>query len=376
MWGLPQQTLRVSIFLNDLSGGGAERQTLTLARELRDRGVAVELILHQLHGELLEQIPPNIALVNLDQRRTRHDIAPLARHLRRSRPDILLANVDHKNIAAIVAGLLSATRSKIVITQHNPLLGEISSDGRKYRMIAPLYRILHPFVSAAVAVSAGIARELITAAGFPEKKVIRIYNAVIGPEFEAYARKPVRHPWFWDKSAPVFVCAARLVPQKDHETLLRAFALYRLTLPGRLLILGTGPLRQQLEYLARNLEIANAVEFVGFQENPLPWFRCADAVVLSSRSEGFGLVLAEAMGCGTPVISTNNHGPAEILDQGRFGILVPPEDPAALAAALGAVGGIRQRFPSASLRARAAEFSNATCAAAYLSLFHRLTGTA
>ncbi len=128
-----------------------------------------------------------------------------------------------------------------------------------------------------------------------------------------------------------------------------------------------------LENLARELGIADAVDFVGFQDNPLPWFRRSDVFVLSSRTEGFGIALAEAMGCGTPVISTDSgHGPSEILARGRYGILVPPKDPAAMAAALSAAGEMRNRFPPESLKARAAEFSNAACAAGYLSLFNRL----
>jgi glycosyltransferase involved in cell wall biosynthesis len=368
-----QSPLSVSIYLNDLTGGGAERQTLTLARELHARGVAVDLILHQMRGELIDQVPAAIGIVNLDRRRTRHDVMPLARYLQQRRPDILLANIDHKNIAAIVARIISGTPTKIVITQHNPLTGELSQYGRQYRIVAPAYRILAPYLNAAVAVSDGIARELVELAGLPQSKVVRIYNAVIGPEFEARASVPILHPWLCDGRSPVFVTAARLVPQKDHETLLRAMSLYRRNGPGRLLILGTGPLREFLEDLANELQIADVVDFVGFQRNPLPWLRCADLFVLSSRSEGFGIALAEAMGCGTPVISTDSgHGPAEILEGGRFGVLVPPQDPIAMAAALSSADEIRRRFAPEFLKARAAEFTDTACASQYLSLFNRL----
>jgi len=363
----------VSMYLNDLSGGGAERQTLTLARELQASGVAIDLILHQMRGELVDQIPHGIGVVNLDRRRTRHDVAPLARYLKRRQPDILLANIDHKNIAAILARIFSATSTKVIITQHNPLSGEHSSDGRKYRIVAPTYRILAPFINAAVAVSDGIARELVGVAGLPETKVVRIYNAVISDGFEERASTPVAHPWLGDGGSPVFVSAARLVPQKDQETLLRAMAIHRKEGSGRLLILGTGPMREHLEALARELQIADAVDFVGYQDNPLPWFRQADLFVVSSLSEGFGIALTEAMGCGTPVVSTDSgHGPAEILAGGRFGVLVPPRDPAAMAAALGAAHEIRRRFPPDMLKARAAEFSSAACVDGYMALFNRL----
>jgi glycosyltransferase involved in cell wall biosynthesis len=112
------------------------------------------------------------------------------------------------------------------------------------------------------------------------------------------------------------------------------------------------------------------VDFLGYQDNPLPFLRAADAFVLSSRAEGFGNVLVEAMGCGTPVISTDcPHGPAEILDSGRYGLLVPPNDQQALAAAMTSVSDLKDRFPADLLKARAAGFTTAACTAAYLQLF-------
>jgi glycosyltransferase involved in cell wall biosynthesis len=365
--------LSVAIYLDDLSGGGAERQCLALAREMQRNGVAVSLVLHQMRGQLIEDLPPDLRVINLDRRRTRHDLLPLATLLRRRRPDILLANVDHKNILAILAGVLSLARTKVVIAQHNPLKGEFASDGRKYRIVVPAYRALAPFVAAAVGVSDGIARQLIDVAGIPRSKVVRIYNAVVDSEFEARASAPVSHPWFCDRAGPIFVTASRLVPLKDHKTLLRAMAIYRRTGSGRLLVLGAGPLREPLEELARDLRIADAVDFVGFQSNPLPWFRCSDAFVLSSRTEGFGIALAEAMACGTQVISTDcDYGPPEILERGRFGWLVPPQDPEAMAAAMSAAVEGPRRFAPDLLKARAAEFSSAACIGDYLSLFRNL----
>lgn len=365
--------LSVAIYLDDLSGGGAERQCLALAREMQRSGVAVTLILHQMRGQLIDDVPSGLSVINLDRRRTRHDLMPLAALLRRHRPDILLANVDYKNILAILAGVLSLGRTKVVIAQHNPLRGEFASDGRRYRIVVPAYRVLAPFVAAAVGVSDGVARQLVDVAGIPQSKVVRIYNAVVDAEFEERANAPVRHPWFFDGAGPIFVTASRLVPLKDHKTLLRAMAIYRRTGSGRLLILGDGPLRESLEELARDLHLTDAVDFVGFQSNPLPWFRCSDAFVLSSRVEGFGIALAEAMACGTQVISTDcDYGPPEILGNGRFGWLVPQQDPEAMAAAMSAAVERPRRFAQNLLKARAAEFSSAACIGEYISLFRNL----
>ena len=364
----------VAIYMHDLAGGGVERQTITLAQELEAAGLSVILVLHQMRGELRDMIQGSIPVVNLNSRRTLHDIPLLARFIRRERPSVLISNLDHNNVAAVLAARLAATGTSVVICQHNSLTSTFSGTlNRSYRLIPFLYRMLSPFTDAAVAVSEGIADELHTMAHIPRHKIKLIHNAVIGSGFQSRAERPVTHRWLDHPEAPVFVTAGRLVPEKDHETLLRAFALHRRHRQSRLLILGTGPLRRSLEALARELEIADAAEFLGFQENPLPYFRRADAFVLSSYSEGFGNVLVESMGCGTPVISTDcKHGPAEILDRGRYGALVPPRDPQALAGAMDMVAGLRERWPSGLLKARAAEFSNANCAAAYMQLCYSL----
>jgi glycosyltransferase involved in cell wall biosynthesis len=253
-------------------------------------------------------------------------------------------------------------------------LRDFTVEGQQFRLIAPMYRVLAPFIDAAIAVSDGIARELVTRGGIAKKKVFRIYNAVVFPDFEERAGMAVTHPWFVERTSPVFVTAMRLEPQKDPETLIRAMALYRQNGgQGRLLVLGTGSLRESAEDLVHQLNIENAIDFVGFQANPLPWFRNADLFVLSSRNEGFGIALAEAMGCGTRVISTDcGHGPREILAGGKYGVLVPPGDPAALAAALDRADEICRRFMPEALKARAAEFTNKACSDAYMDVFSRL----
>lgn len=152
--------------------------------------------------------------------------------------------------------------------------------------------------------------------------------------------------------------------------MIRALAIHRRRTNSRLIILGTGPLRDSLVDLAVRLNLADSVEFLGFRGNALPYFRQADAFLLSSRCEGFGNVIVEALGCGTPVISTRcDHGPSDILDDGRYGVLVEPRNPAALADAMDQVATLRDRFPADLLRQRAAEFSYAACASRYMAMF-------
>jgi glycosyltransferase involved in cell wall biosynthesis len=367
--------LSVAIYMHDLGEGGAERQCLTLAGELAARGLAVTLVVHQLRGELCPAVPPGLPVVDLASPRTLADLPRLAGYLRRARPDVLLANVDHNNIAALLARMVSGTRTKVVICQHNALSPAFSRDRRwTYRLVQFGYRLLAPLAGAAVAVSDGLAAEL-ASAGIPRRKIHTINNAAIDAGFAGRAAEDITHPWFGRPDCPAFVTVGRLVAEKDHATLLAAFALHLRTAPARLLILGDGPLRAELERQADALGIAAAVAFLGSRSNPLPYVRQADAFVLASRSEGFGNVIVEALGCGTPVIAADcQYGPGEILDRGRYGMLVPPEDPAALAAALATVSGLRARWPAAALRERAAGFSAAACAMRYEALFRALRG--
>jgi glycosyltransferase involved in cell wall biosynthesis len=379
--GVPEQNFdhrregrfSAAIYIHDLSPGGVERQCLVLARQLQARGVNVVLVVHQMRGELVPLLPPGIPVVNLDSSRTLQDVWRLRRFMLDEQPDVFMANVDHNNIAAALAHALAGTNTKLVICQHNPLsAGYHATVNWKHRVVPWFYRALASRIDHAVAVSEGIADELV-AAGLPRDKVSTIYNAVIGDDFEKRANVPILHPWLADKDRPVFVTAGRLVEMKDHRTLLRAFAIHVGQRPSRLVVLGVGPMLDELRILARSLGIAEHVAFEGFVPNPLPYMRVADAFVLSSRSEGFGNVLVEAMGCGIPVLSTDcPHGPAEILAHGKYGVLVPPRDPDALALGFGRILDERALWPRDRLRARAAAFSYGACAEGYEELFRRL----
>ncbi|MFL5257346.1 MAG: glycosyltransferase [Rhodopila sp.] len=374
----PTPTLSVAIYMHDLSPGGVERQCLVLAHALKAHGAKVTLVLHERKGELEPLLPDGLTVVDLRGSRTLHDIGRLRRFLLERQPDILMANVDYNNVAASLATIMAGTRTRLVICQHNPLTPTYYAVvSWKYRFIPLLYRLLAFRIDRAVAVSDGIAAELVSRAGVPPRKIVTISNAVIGDDFNARAGMQALHPWFRSGAPPVFVSAGRLVEMKDHRLLIQGFAQFRKNRPGRLMILGLGPLREELEQLAVTLGVADDVAFLGFVQNPLPYMRQAAAFVLCSRAEGFGNVLVEAMGCGTPVISTDcPHGPAEILSNGRYGILVRQRDPAVLAKAMAQILDRRALWPATLLKARAAAFSVAACAENYWQLFQELAGPA
>jgi len=166
------------------------------------------------------------------------------------------------------------------------------------------------------------------------------------------------------------LAAGRLTRQKNFPLLLDSFA----TLPGdvQLVILGDGPDDAALRRQAAALGVADRVHLPGFVDRPGDWFAHAAVFALSSRWEGFGHVVVEAMDAGAPVVATDcPHGPRDIVEPGVDGLLVPNEDPTAFAAALNRIlaDPDEARRLAAAGKASAARFSADRIAAQYLALF-------
>jgi glycosyltransferase involved in cell wall biosynthesis len=196
-------------------------------------------------------------------------------------------------------------------------------------------RATYRFADQRLAVSSGAADSLAIAAGVTRRSVGVLHNGIDVGEIERLMREAVEHQWFADRETPVLLAAGRLVEQKGYGDLLRAVSVLVRSRPARLLILGEGPLRGSLEGRVHELGLEGAVGFLGFRPNPYPWMAQASVFVQASLFEGFGVAILEALACGAPVVATDcPSGPSEILRGGEFGILTPPGDPEALAAAI------------------------------------------
>jgi exopolysaccharide biosynthesis WecB/TagA/CpsF family protein len=362
--------LSVAFYMHDFAGGGAERMRLALFRALSVQGLSISAIVHARRGPLLDEIPEQIETIALGGSRTLSDIRPLAHFLREEKFDIVVSSLDHNNIALLIAKFLTRSRTRIIITQHNALSAEVRK-GLKYRLVPFLYRLLWRQADGVVAVSDGVAGDLSRSAGICRKSIDVIYNPVVGDDFAERMKLPAPHVWLANPSCCTFVFAGRLTAQKDPQTLLRAFASVLQHRQARLIVLGEGELAAGLADLAASLEVSDAIHFAGFQLNPLPWIKHASALVLSSRYEGLGNVLIEALACGTPVIATDcPWGPAEILQGGGLGRLVPVGDIPALAEAMCNYADHPAR--ACDRQARATDFSVEACVARHQALFSRV----
>jgi len=355
----------IALHITSMASGGAEKMRLVIARELVRRGYRVDLVLCQAKGEYMSQVPEGVRVIDLKAKRSIASLAPLTRYLRETRPNIVISSLGYHNIAAVIGNRLAGRPARVFVTQHNNLSSQ-SAKGSKQGLIPLFYRFILPRADGVFAVSAGIADDMARTVGFPRERIQVLYNPAAPADVERLAAEPIDAPVFSSED-PVVLAIGRLNPQKGFDTLIAAFARLSATRPARLAICGVGPLEQRLKAQAEALGVADRVAFLGFQDNPLKFLKRADLFVLSSRFEGFGNVLVEALACGVPIVSTDcPHGPAEILDEGRFGRLVPVDDAAAMAEAMSAM--LDEPTPADLLIERSRDYSPAVVVDRYLAI--------
>jgi glycosyltransferase involved in cell wall biosynthesis len=316
---------RLAIFLPSFAGGGAEKSMLTLAGGLVERGYAVDLVVARPEGPYKGAVDPRVQVIDLKVSRVLFSVPKLVRYLRAARPSALLSTLDYANVVALVARRLACVPTRVVVLEQNTI-SITSQHSRQWRqkIVPQLVRCFYPWADQIVGNSQGVADDLVHITGLPRARFHVIYNPVVTAGLREKSKIRLVHPWFAPDQPPVVLAVGRLTPQKDFATLIRAFAEVRRNRPVRLMILGEGVQRPELEMLVRGLNLESDVSLPGFVENPYAYMAHASAFVLSSRWEGLPTVLIEALACGTRVIATDcRSGPREILADGRFGPLVP-----------------------------------------------------
>lgn len=326
----------MAVFTSNLHGGGVQRSIVNLVHGLAAEGHLVDLVLVKAEGPLLQQVRDPVRVVDLNANRALLSVPALVRYIRRELPVAMLSALNYINIIAILSRNIARSDTRLVVSEHNTLSTSIGEmNGSKTWVVPRLVKRLYPLADGRVAVSKGVAEDLTIVTGISPEHIQVIYNPVIDDRMWAAAKAPLDHPWFKPGEPPVVLAAGRLTAQKDFQILLRAFAKVRKKRPSRLLILGEGDDRFELEALLKELGISREVSIPGFVENPYAYMaRCA-LFVLSSRWEGLPTALIEALACGAPIVSTDcPSGPREILADGQFGHLVPVGDADEMAQAI------------------------------------------
>jgi glycosyltransferase involved in cell wall biosynthesis len=347
---------RIAILMPDLRGGGAERVAVNVANALYQRGFLVDMVLLSATGVFLSDLHPEIRLVDLRIRNMRWALVPIALYLRQHKPVAILANMWPLTVLAIWARGLALVTTRVVVVEHttwskDPIV--ISSIG-KWKVRTTMH-LTFPNADGIVAVSNGAAKDLAHFANLDQNTISVIYNPIVENHMQTVSVPLVPQDWLLGSHQKV-IAIGNLIPIKDYKTLLLAFANLRKKLDVKLLILGEGYCRFELELCARKLRLDDCLFMPGFVKNPWPYLLRADLLVLSSMAEGFSNVIVEALSVGTPVVSTDcQSGPREILSDGQFGQLVPIGNVQELALAM--ANSLSSVHDRSALIERAQEFS-------------------
>jgi len=327
---------RIAVFISSFVDGGVERMLLNLSRGLADLDHRVDFVVGKAQGRYLSLLPSECRMVDLGTSHPLKILPPLSRYLRRERPAIMLSSKEPCSRATLRGRKLAGVSLRLFFR-----IATTPSERDRRRNVLKRWRSLHAMrtlyrkADGLIAVSRGAAADVAAIAGIPRERIHVIPNPVVAPELQTLAASPVDHPWLITPGPPIILGVGAFRRSKDFPTLIRAFARIRGDRDLRLLILGRGRQRTKVEKLAEALGVRGDLSLPGFAVNPYAYMAKASLLVLSSAWEGSPNVLVEALALGTPVVATDcRSGPREILQDGRYGPLVPVGDAEAMAAAI------------------------------------------
>jgi glycosyltransferase involved in cell wall biosynthesis len=321
------------LHLHKIKGlSGSERHLLALLPALRERGVDARVLALDVEGSDAPRLYAELEAAAVPYRRVRCtlDVNPrmardVVRAVRAEAPDLLHTHLVHGDVYGSIASRVTGV----------PFLSSRHNDDRY--LLGPFRYVDRAFARGArriVAISDAV-RRFLQQAGLPEEKLVTVHYGL--DELPAAPSEVSPAAAGVPEGAPLAVAAGRLIEQKDHATLLRAFARARAERPDAVLaILGGGPLESDTRALAAELGLGDAVLLPGRLEIR-DWLERADVFVHTSRWEGFGIVLLEAMLARLPVVATRVSAVPEVVADGTTGVLVEPGDVDGVASALGAL---------------------------------------
>jgi glycosyltransferase involved in cell wall biosynthesis len=349
--------LRVLFILENLAGCGAERVTLNLLRHLDRERFESTLFLLERRGPLFSEVPVHVRLMLAHKFRsynkylTPYYLTKLIAPTRRS--DVIIAALEFR--PTYLAYMAAALTKRPVIGVVNTLLGQWLMEWGRWHSYA--VKLVYPRLTGVVCVSNSVAQSLSKVTRLEPEKVRIIYNS---HEIDAIIEKGREKPpqWYIDiLEKPTLIASGQLRSLKGFDILIKAHAkLLQRGINHNLVIIGSGPLRNQLEDLANHLRVADSVFMPGYILDPYPLIKNATAFVLSSHHEGLAGVIIEALALGTPVVATACGGTTEVLLEGRYGVLVTPGDVCSLADGMAKIlsdGSLREKLSKSGIeRAR------------------------
>ncbi len=310
-------------FLFKLNGGGAERTVVNIVNKLDENKYDVVLVLgNDKNNEYLNLISKHITVKFLNCNKLRYCLFKLRKSIIEEEPNLIFTTMNPNNLMVILSKIISLKKTPVIIREAN----NRTESGSVTWLNKFMTKVFYNISDKVVALSQGVREDLIENFEVNKDKIKVIYNPVDIGYINKVKDEGIEDIDI-DPSQKLIISVGRLEEQKDFSTLIRAFSLVVKKVDSKLIILGKGSQEKQLKRLCEELDIAEKVLFLGFKENPQKYVNLSDLFVLTSKWEGFGHVIVEAMAVGTPVIVTNcKSGPNEIIKNDQYGILAEVEN--------------------------------------------------
>ena len=358
----------IALFFPSFRIGGTERVMVHLLHGFINKGLIVDAVVINAQGPFRKELPSGVNLVDLGSKRALTSLLPFISYLYKNHPEAVLSAATRVNIIAILAVLFSRKSIRLVVSERSYLTQKKKYSSKFWDKLShQLIKLLYPYADSVVTVSQDANQDFMNFSNLDPKKITTIYNPVPVDYIQKAANEKIFHPWLETSEVPVILAVGRLSRPKNYPLLIDAFNILRQRRKCRLLIIGEGEERAKIQQLVQSSTFTEDIWLLGKTDNPYPYMARADVFVLSSSWEGFSNVLVEALACGATVVSTDCHSsPAEILQNGKFGRLVPEDDATALADAIEV--SLDHPMPSKQSIKRAQQFSVEKAVQKYLQL--------
>jgi glycosyltransferase involved in cell wall biosynthesis len=361
----------VCLFILKFGDGGVERMMVNIARGLALIGVRVDFIIKNTDAPYLHLLPDTVRVITFAVSKQSAALPKLLDYLKRNDPHILLTAKILDDQIALRAKQRHRGRTRFYLRPGTALISRMKARGtgwiQRWLKTRRLVKLFNQ-ADGIVAVSQGVADEVIQLSSESKDRITVIKNPTITPELYTQAEANSPDPWLAAGQSPLILGIGGLRRQKDFPTLMRAFVLVKQQQACRLMILGQGNKAEALSQLAQQLGLGDDFRLAGFVDNPYVYLKRASLFVLSSLWEGSPNVLTEALALGTPSVSTDcPSGPFEITRGGEVAPLVPVGDVEALAAAM--LKTLRNPPNPDNLRQAVCEYTLERSARSYLAAF-------
>lgn len=329
---------KVCFVLPSLNGGGAERAAVQILNGLDPDRWDRSMFLFAREGPYLAEVDPAVAIASAEASSRWGRWHALRSFVARERPGIVMAFLSY--FSALSAVRAANTGARVVFNLQTPMSAFLTDADYHWRRrwhkaaFTAVTRVGYAAADLIVATSQGVAGDLTGTFGISPDQIRVLANPVDLDRVRAAAAEPIDEAVLPGGDGPLMVAAGRLAEAKNYPLMLEAFAALRQRAPARLCILGQGELEDQLRKVIADRGLGQSVSLAGFQPNPWKYIARAQLFLLTSRYEGFGNVLIEAMACGVPVVATASAGTRDIINHGVDGLLVDAHTPQAVAASL------------------------------------------